>query len=233
MSSELWIIFIFGLAFLITRVILAVRVPMPTQDQAAVFRTVLSLSSAGIAAVIPCLMSFRSQAATTTISATGALAVFALVYLFNPASTRSRSPRASNSNAAPPQGADTDSIVQLVHQVFAEVRALSARVQALERRLTESPSLVAPRRLRYRSVPVLVAALGITLTVAVVALKVSIRNPSVFQNESLRAIFALAGAALGAFVPSTIKVSSRGTRVILAAITALAMFVIIYLFSPM
>jgi hypothetical protein len=90
-SPELWIVFIFGLVFLATRVVLAIRFPYPSKDQEAVFRTVLSLSAAGIAAAIPGLMKFESQVAATTISATGALAVFALVYLLNPASPRKRS----------------------------------------------------------------------------------------------------------------------------------------------
>ena len=98
MSQELWTIFIFSITFLITRVILAVRVPIPTRDQEAVFRTVLSLSAAGIAAGIPGLLKLESQATTTTISATGALAVFAIVYLFNPASTSSGRSRFEDSD---------------------------------------------------------------------------------------------------------------------------------------
>lgn len=89
-SQELWVIFMFGLVFLVTRVVLAIRFPHPSKDQEAVFRTVLSLAAAGIAAAIPGLMKFESQVAATTVSATGALAVFALVYFLNPASPRSK-----------------------------------------------------------------------------------------------------------------------------------------------
>jgi len=88
MRAEFWLLFGFGLTFLATRLVLAVRFPYPTVDQQGVFRTVLSLSAAGVAAVIPGLAEFESQVATTTISATGALGVFVLVYLFDPGSVR-------------------------------------------------------------------------------------------------------------------------------------------------
>lgn len=74
----------FGVVFLVTRIVLAVLVPEPTPDQASVFRTVLALAAAGIGVVIPGLLNFESKVATTTVSATGALAIFAMVYLINP-----------------------------------------------------------------------------------------------------------------------------------------------------
>lgn len=235
MSPELWIIFVFGLGFLITRVILAVRFPVPTRDQEAVFRTVLSLSAAGIAAAIPGLMKFESQAAATTISATGALAVFALVYLLNPASVRSPSTsQATADNTLTAQSSDTDSLVQLVSQLSAQVRELSARIQELESQSVDTDRVIAPLyRARSRATHVLAAIFAGFLIAMLVVYALFFPAPTAFQSVLLRTVFALAGAALGALIPGTLSVASSGTRIILRATAALLMFVIIYFFSAM
>jgi hypothetical protein len=72
----------FGIAFLVIMLIIAIYLPKPQPFQFFVFRVVLSLAAAGTAAMIP---GFLSVQVSTFVRAGGALAVFALVYLYNPA----------------------------------------------------------------------------------------------------------------------------------------------------
>jgi hypothetical protein len=72
----------FGIAFMVGLLALAIFVPHPTPFQYEVFRIVLSVGVAGFAACIPGLINVRLGGA---IQATGALAVFAVVYFYNPA----------------------------------------------------------------------------------------------------------------------------------------------------
>jgi hypothetical protein len=74
--------FLFGVVFVIVLLTLAIRFPNPTAFQYTVFRTVLSLAAAGVAAMIP---GFISLSISKWLRAGGALAVFALVYFYNPA----------------------------------------------------------------------------------------------------------------------------------------------------
>ncbi len=74
--------FLFGIAFLVVMVVIAIRFPNPTAFQYTIFRTVLSLAAAGVAAMIP---GFITVSVSRWIRAGGALAVFAVVYFYNPA----------------------------------------------------------------------------------------------------------------------------------------------------
>jgi hypothetical protein len=74
--------FAFGVIFVITLIVLAIRFPNPTDFQYVVFRIVLALAAAGIAAFIP---GFLDVKISTFLKAGGALAVFAVVYFFSPA----------------------------------------------------------------------------------------------------------------------------------------------------
>jgi hypothetical protein len=74
-------IFAFGIVFIVLLVILAIFFPNPTPFQFEVFKTVLALAAAGIAALIPGLLNVDLPA----VRATGALAVLILVYKFSPA----------------------------------------------------------------------------------------------------------------------------------------------------
>jgi hypothetical protein len=74
--------FLFGAVFLVVVLVLALAFPHPTPFQYLVFRVVLSLAAAGVAAVIP---GFLNIQVATGLKAGGALAVFAVVYYFNPA----------------------------------------------------------------------------------------------------------------------------------------------------
>ena len=77
--------FSFGIIFVITLLVLAVYFPNPTPFQYTIFRVVLSLACAGIVAVIPGFLSVRTDMIGIAIRASGAIAVFVMVYLVNPA----------------------------------------------------------------------------------------------------------------------------------------------------
>lgn len=75
----------FGGVFVIALLVLAVKFPHPTAFQLGVFRTVLALACAGVAAMIPGFLSLNLDATGILLRAGGALAVFVLVYRVNPA----------------------------------------------------------------------------------------------------------------------------------------------------
>jgi hypothetical protein len=74
--------FIFGVCFVVTILIIALLKPNPTSYQFGVFKTVLALAGAGVAAVIPGFLEVRFRG---WLRAGGALAVFIVLYFFNPA----------------------------------------------------------------------------------------------------------------------------------------------------
>lgn len=87
-KSDIWsqnwqmlLAFWFGLFFVLTLLGLAVFVPSPTDAQFFVFRVVLALAAAGIGAIIPGLI---EVSVSIYVRAGGAIALFVLVYLFNP-----------------------------------------------------------------------------------------------------------------------------------------------------
>lgn len=75
--------FAFGIVFVIALLVLALAVPNPTPFQYIVFRVVLTLAVAGVAAMIP---GFLTVSVPNWLRAGGALAVFIVVYFYNPAS---------------------------------------------------------------------------------------------------------------------------------------------------
>ena len=69
--------FAFGVVFVVTILVLAVAFPKPTLFQYNVFRIVLALACAGVAAVMPGFLKLNlSLSAKNAVSAGGALAVF-------------------------------------------------------------------------------------------------------------------------------------------------------------
>jgi len=85
-NLQLTIVFVFGVTFVALLVILAIKFPDPTPFQYTVFRTVLSLATAGAAAMIPGFIDIQVSAATKLLlRAGGALAVFVIIYFINPA----------------------------------------------------------------------------------------------------------------------------------------------------
>jgi hypothetical protein len=74
--------FIFGVVFVVVLLVVSFSVPNPTPFQFIVFKVVLALAVAGVAAMIPGFIEFNIP---TYVRAGGALAVFAIVFFKNPA----------------------------------------------------------------------------------------------------------------------------------------------------
>jgi len=73
---------VFGVAFVVSLLALAIYFPSPTAFQYVVFRTVLALAAAGVALMVP---GFLQVTVANWLRAGGALAVFVVVYFYNPA----------------------------------------------------------------------------------------------------------------------------------------------------
>lgn len=78
---QIIVAFVFGVTFCIVMLVIAIFFPNPTNFQILVFRVILSLSAAGIAALIP---GFIKVDIAPYIKAGGAIAIFIIVYWFNP-----------------------------------------------------------------------------------------------------------------------------------------------------
>jgi hypothetical protein len=81
-KSQQFAAFTFGVAFVIAMLVLAIAFPNPTPFQYTVFRIVLAIAIAGVAAMIP---GFISVELSAWLRAGGALAVFVVVFFKNPA----------------------------------------------------------------------------------------------------------------------------------------------------
>src|SRR5271169_790396 len=81
-------IFVFGVVFGAILLVIAFFVPSPTEFQVFVFRVVLALVAAAIAALVPGFLNVQNRIQSpvyrSTIRAGGAVAVFVIVYLWNP-----------------------------------------------------------------------------------------------------------------------------------------------------
>lgn len=71
----------FGMVFIVVLLSIAFLVPNPTVTQWFVFRVLLALAAAGIGAIIPGLIVVK---VSNIVRAIGAIALFVLVYWFNP-----------------------------------------------------------------------------------------------------------------------------------------------------
>jgi hypothetical protein len=80
---QLYLAYATGLFFVLILLYLALRVDQPTPWQYTLFRTILSLGAAGVAAILPGDLNVRYK---NVIRATGALGVFFVVFKINPAS---------------------------------------------------------------------------------------------------------------------------------------------------
>ncbi|EAS76023.1 hypothetical protein V12G01_14514 [Vibrio alginolyticus 12G01] len=81
--------FIFGVVFVIVLLAIAFIEPDPSSFQYNIFRVVLALAAAGVVAVLPGFIEVKFG---KWLRATGALAVFVIVYFYNPASLVSEQP---------------------------------------------------------------------------------------------------------------------------------------------
>lgn len=75
---------VIGALFALLILLLAIFIPSPTPTQFFIFRGVFSVSLAAVAAIIPGLLNVESRFQKFSIRATGAIAVFIIVWLLNP-----------------------------------------------------------------------------------------------------------------------------------------------------
>lgn len=75
---------IIGVILLLGLFVLAVMIPNPTSWQVFIFRGGFAISLAAISAIIPGLLSVDSRFQKMSIRATGAIAVFVIIWLVNP-----------------------------------------------------------------------------------------------------------------------------------------------------
>lgn len=74
--------YVFGVAFVIVMLMIAIFIPRPDPFPYTVFRIVLALAAAGVAAMIP---GFLHVNVGTVVRAGGAIAVFVITFFFSPA----------------------------------------------------------------------------------------------------------------------------------------------------
>lgn len=104
LPTQAIVAFAFGVTFIVTLLIIAVRFPHPTPFQYNVFRTVLSLAAAGAAAMIPGFIDLQvSNTTKLIIRAGGALAVFIVTFFFNPARLAAHGGDNESAQATPPE----------------------------------------------------------------------------------------------------------------------------------
>ena len=84
-SPQMVVAFAFGLAFIVALIVLAVKFPHPTPFQHNIFRSIFALAGAGIAAMLPGFLNVDLSGTGILIRAGGALAVFVVLFFFNPA----------------------------------------------------------------------------------------------------------------------------------------------------
>lgn len=85
-NLEMWLAFVFGIVFVTVMLVIAIAIPNPSSTSFFTYRVVLALAAAGIAAVIPGFLNVEiSLGLKTVIRAGGAIAVFLIVFLMNPA----------------------------------------------------------------------------------------------------------------------------------------------------
>lgn len=109
-TAQITMAFGFGVTFVVMMVVLAIKFPHPTPFQYNIFRIVISLATAGAAAMIPGLINIELEQATgLLIRGGGALAVFVIVFFFNPAQLAVESILEADSN--PPESTTSHSSI--------------------------------------------------------------------------------------------------------------------------
>ncbi len=92
MTTERWIAVAFGFIFISVLLILTVIIDDPTQQQETNFRIVLALASSAIGAVIPGVLNLSGKLGGFTVRTAGALALFFIVFFWNPAVSGDKTP---------------------------------------------------------------------------------------------------------------------------------------------
>lgn len=85
-NIEKLLLFGFGVGFIITILILAIKFPYPTTYQASIFRIILSLSASAFMVFLPGAIEVETKVIKNfAVKAAGGFAIFVIVYLLNPA----------------------------------------------------------------------------------------------------------------------------------------------------
>jgi hypothetical protein len=136
--------FAFGVVFVTALLVLAVKFPEPTSFQYMVFRIVLALAAGGVGAMIP---GFLKVEVKPGIRAGGALAVFVIVFFFNPAKLTGVVPKTELENelATPILGAQQSGV------------DVSPATEVL---VVTSPNALTPQVLSKRYAPVTIQSIA-------------------------------------------------------------------------
>lgn len=103
MTPQLIAAFIFGCIFIIVLLVIALAIPEPTVQQTFIFRVILALAGAGVGAVIPGFLNIDGKILEISLRATGALALFVIIYRMNPPSLAAKPALPKpNPSASPP-----------------------------------------------------------------------------------------------------------------------------------
>lgn len=90
-NIEKLLLFSFGVGFIITILILAIKFPYPTTYQASIFRIILSLSASAFVVFLPGAIEVETKIIKNfAVKSAGGFAVFVIVYLLNPATVVSK-----------------------------------------------------------------------------------------------------------------------------------------------
>lgn len=134
-NAQIIIAFVFGLSFVITLITLAIRFPEPTPFQYSVFRTVFALAAAGVGAVIPGFLDVSlNPSAAFLVRAGGGLAVFVIVYFWNPAHLVTSAAQQSKEQSWP--------IVQTREALLAKLQRVSHENKRILRLIAESDQYI-------------------------------------------------------------------------------------------
>jgi|GEM_PF-2170121 len=123
--------------------VLAAAVPSPTQFQLLVFRTTLALGAAGLAAILP---GFLTISVPAWLRAGGSLAVFVIVYKYNPAVLADLNGQVGTAEAA--RGniqQQLDTLTQEDQKLWASINGIVDRSAAVP---AETPVRVEPTPMR-------------------------------------------------------------------------------------
>lgn len=126
---EQYLAYGFGLVFIIVVLILALAIPKPEPFQFLVFKIILALAAAGIAAFIP---GFLHVQVSTIVRAGGAIAVFVIVFFFNPADLVKKEPPPPTPTPTPISTASTTNTTSQIIDVEIPISEGSTLEESLE-----------------------------------------------------------------------------------------------------
>ncbi|WP_019867646.1 hypothetical protein [Methylovulum miyakonense] len=142
--AQITIAFLFGVSFVITLLVVAVKYPNPTAFQYNVFRIILSLAASGVAAMIPGFINLELSTGTELlIRAGGAIAVFVIIFFFNPAPLILSKTLENYKNEIDRQNKNKDKEVENISLVVQKIRecdkAFNAMLTAFARQSCTGP----------------------------------------------------------------------------------------------